>query len=154
MTPEALAAAERAITRIIFDYADAVDTGDMERLRRIFTHGTVRVDGLDARHSGGDAVVEMFRRHTRFFEDGTPCTKHVTTNLMIDVDPGGGRAAAKSYFTVLQARPELPLQIVIAGRYHDTFEYRDGAWWLTDRLEYCDLIGDLTHHLLDNPLPG
>jgi hypothetical protein len=126
MTPDAEAAAERAITRIILDYADAVDTGDLERLRDIFRYGTIRVDGIETQYRGGDAVVDTFRRYTRFFDDGTPSTKHVTTNLVIDVDPDGRRATARSYFTVLQARPELPLQAVIAGRYHDTFSSGTG----------------------------
>ncbi len=102
-------------------------------------------------YEGTQGVLEMFRSYTRFY-DGIPSTKHVTTNLMIDVDDSGRRATAKSYFTVLQARPELPLQVVIAGRYADTFERVDGKWYLTDRLEYCDLIGDLSAHIAGNPL--
>ena len=55
-------------------------------------------------------------------------------------------------FTVYQATPELPLQCVIAGRYHDTFEKVDGRWRFCDRLIIGDLVGDLTQHLRDNPL--
>ncbi len=151
MTPQERIAAEQAIARICYDYARAVDTGDLERLRHIFRHGKIRIDGVDDQHVGGDGVVEMFRRYTKFFDDGTPSTKHVTTNLLIDVE-GPERATSWSYFTVLQARPELPLQIVIAGRYLDTWEPRDGEWALIDRFEYCDLIGDMSQHIMDNPL--
>jgi hypothetical protein len=153
VTPPEVIEAEQAIASIVYDYARAVDTGNLERLREIFRYGAVRVDGVEQEFHGGDAVVEMFRRHTRFYEDGTPSTKHVTTNLLIDVDPSGERATAWSYFTVLQARPQFPLQVVIAGRYLDTFERRNEAWWLVDRFEYCDLVGDLSHHIMDNPLP-
>ena len=153
MTPIERIEAEQAIARIVYDYANAVDTGDLEKIREIFRYGAVRVDGVEEEHHGGDGVVDMFRRYTRFFPDGTPSTKHVTTNLVIDVDPGGDRATSRSYFTVLQARPELPLQIVIAGRYLDTFERRDDGWWLVDRFEYCDLVGDLSQHIMDSPLP-
>jgi hypothetical protein len=151
MTPQERIEAEQAIARIVYDYARAVDTGDLERLRHIFRHGRIRIDGVDDQHVGGDGVVEMFRRYTKFFDDGTPSTKHVTTNLLIDVE-SPQKATSWSYFTVLQARPELPLQIVIAGRYLDTWEPRDGEWALTDRFEYCDLIGDMSQHIMDNPL--
>ena len=152
MTPQERIDAEQAIARIVYDYARAVDTGDFERLRHIFRHGRVRVHGVDGEHTGGDGVVDMFQRYTKFFDDGTPSTKHVTTNLLIDVEDSGQRATSWSYFTVLQARPELPLQIVIAGRYLDTWEPRDGGWALVDRFEYCDLIGDMSQHIMDNPL--
>jgi hypothetical protein len=143
--------AEHEIAKIVYGYADALDTGDFERLGEYFRRGRVRVDGSDDVYEGTDGVLGMFRAFTRFY-DGIPSTKHVTTNLMIDVDDSGRSATAKSYFTVLQARPELPLQVVIAGRYADTFEQIDGTWYLTDRFEYCDLIGDLRAHIAGNPL--
>ncbi len=87
----------------------------------------------------------------RRYDDGTPRTKHVTTNLMIDVDDGAGAATAKSYFTVLQQVDDLVLQVIIAGRYHDRFERVAGEWRFVDRLIYSDLIGDLTHHLTVDP---
>ena len=143
--------AERAIEEIVYGYADALDTGDFERLGGYFRHGRVRIEGVDAVYHGTEGVLDMFHRFTRFY-DGIPGTKHVTTNLRIWVDPSGRSATAKSYFTVLQARPELPLQIVIAGRYADTFEVIDGEWCLTDRFEHCDLMGDLSAHLAGDPL--
>jgi len=145
--------AEREIEKIIYGYADALDTGDFDRLGQYFRRGQVRVNGLEAVYEGTDGVLGMFRQFTRFY-DGIPSTKHVTTNLRIEVDDSGESATAKSYFTVLQARPELPLQIVIAGRYADAFERIEGTWYLTDRLEYCDLMGDLSAHLAGAPLEG
>jgi hypothetical protein len=49
---------------------------------------------------------------------------------------------------VLQATGDLPLQIVAAGRYHDTFERVDGAWRYCYRdYSLLDLKGDLSGHL-------
>ena len=59
---------------------------------------------------------------------------------------------ARSYYIVLQARPDLPLQVIIAGRYHDAFEWSRATWRFTDRLVFSDLVGDLSHHLRGNPL--
>jgi hypothetical protein len=143
--------AEHEIEKIIYGYADALDTGDFDRLGEYFRRGKVRVNGVDAVYEGTDGVLDMFKSFTRFY-DGIPSTKHVTTNLRIEFDESGESASAKSYFSVLQARPELPLQIVIAGRYADTFERIDGKWYLTDRFEYCDLMGDLSMHIAGDPL--
>lgn len=43
----------------------------------------------------------------------------MTTNLGIEVDEAGGTAVARSYFTALQALPDLPLQPIVSGRYDD-----------------------------------
>ena len=92
----------------------------------------------------------MYRNSVVLY-DGKPCTKHVITNLIVDIDPSGQTASARSYFTVLQARPELPLQIIIAGHYHDRFARIDGAWHFTERVFFADLFGDLSHHLKGDP---
>jgi hypothetical protein len=74
----------------------------------------------------------------------------VTTNLILEVDEEAGRAAARTYWTVLQAVPGLPLQPILAGRYHDRFERRDGAWRFSERRYLIDLVGDVSQHMLSN----
>ena len=56
---------------------------------------------------GREAVEKIFRAMVRVYEDGTPRTKHVTTNIRIDVDDDAGTAEAHSYVTVFQALPDL-----------------------------------------------
>ena len=85
---------------------------------------------------------------TRLYEDGTPRTKHVTTNAIIEVDDAAGNGSARSYYTVFQQTDELPLQPIICGRYHDTFHRLDGVWWFDTRIMFVDLVGDLSQHLL------
>jgi hypothetical protein len=77
---------------------------------------------------------------------GVPCTKHVITNLVIALDGDG--ASSRCAFTVLQARPELPLQAILAGRYHDRFQRRGAGWQFADRLILADHLGDLSRHTL------
>jgi hypothetical protein len=79
--------------------------------------------------------------------DGVPGTKHVISNLTVEVDEPGTTARARSYFTVLQTRPDFPLQPIIAGRYHDHFERVDGVWRFADRQIIPDLVGDLSRHM-------
>jgi 3-phenylpropionate/cinnamic acid dioxygenase small subunit len=136
-----------AIANLIYAYAERLDAGDFEAVAEMFAHATFRSNSRPEVRRGSAAVLDVYRATVTLHENGTPCTKHVTTNLMIDVDAGGRTASARCYFTVLQARPELPLQAIIAGRYQDAFALFDGVWCFTDRLVLVDLLGDLRFHL-------
>lgn len=132
----------QAIKNLIFTYAELFDAGDWEGFGRLFEHGTFRPAGFDASFEGSEAVAEMIRGSVALY-DGSPATKHQITNTLIEID--GDTAAARSYFSVLQARPELPLQPVMAGRYHDRFERIDGRWRYADHVIFLDLIGDVRY---------
>ena len=142
-----------AISKLILTYAERVDLGDFEGVGELFEHSTYRSALGDevVSYTGSDAVQSTMEQMVRRYDDGTPRTKHVTTNLIIEVDDGAGAATAKSYFTVLQQVGDLPLQVIIAGRYHDRFERVGGEWQFADRLIYSDLIGDLSQHLTTDP---
>jgi 3-phenylpropionate/cinnamic acid dioxygenase small subunit len=97
--------------------------------------------------SGRDAVEKMLRDNLVVYDDGTPRTKHVTTNVAIEVDEEAGTAVARSYFTVLQALPDLALQPIVSGRYRDRFERHEGRWRFVERRVQTDLVGDVSGHL-------
>ena len=141
-----------AIATLIYAYAERLDAGDFEGLAQLFTHATLRSNRRPDVRRGRAQALALYTSTVALY-DGTPHTKHVITNVMIEIDAPSATATARSYFTVLQARPELPLQIIIAGRYHDRFARLDGTWWFTDRLIRVDLVGDLRFHLQRNPLP-
>lgn len=143
--------ASLAIANLVFLYAERVDLGDFDGVGELFAGATYRALAAGvASTTDGAEVAPLLRKMVITGEDGTPGTKHVTTNLIIDVDEGAGRATCRSYYTVLQAGPD-GVQPIIAGRYHDAFAYVEGAWRFTDRLIYSDLIGDLSRHLRRNP---
>ena len=62
-------------------------------------------------------VRQMYEMATRLYEDGTPKTKHLTSNVQIYVDDAAGTAHGSAYYCVTQATPELPLQVIITGHY-------------------------------------
>ena len=72
----------------------------------------------------------------------------MTTNAIVTLEEGARKAAARSYYTVFQQVEGHPLQPIICGRYHDTFQRIDGGWWFDTRLMIVDLVGDLSRHLL------
>lgn len=144
-----------AVTKLIYEYAARVDAGDFDGVAAMFEHATYRgvVDeNTVSSFSGIDEVRACFEGMVMRYDDGTPRTKHVTTNVVVDVDEAAGTATSRSYFTVLQGVEGAPLQIIVAGRYYDGFARVDGEWRFADRLIYSDLIGDLSRHLKINPL--
>ena len=143
---QGMASDQDAIATLIYTYAECLDAGDLEGVAALFARATLRSNLRPEVRRGTGEALETFRNSVALY-DGIPCTKHVTTNVIIEVDTHHSTAAARSYFTVLQSRPELPLQVVIAGRYHDQFGHSEGLWHFTERMIYVDLVGDLRFHL-------
>ena len=143
-----------AIETLIMTYAERVDLGDYAGVADLFDGATYRSAlGDDVMvQDGRDAVLNTFETLVRRYPDGTPRTKHVTTNVMVEVE--GDTASARSYYTVMQQTDVLPLQPIICGRYHDAFAKQGGVWRFTDRLIFSDLIGDLSQHLLVDVFGG
>jgi 3-phenylpropionate/cinnamic acid dioxygenase small subunit len=132
----------REIENLIARYAYLVDDGDFEALAVLFADADFRLnDGPAVR---GAAVASLARSALRVYDDGTPRTRHVTTNLLIETD--GEVATGRAYFTVFQALPDFPLQPIAAGRYRDRFVRRDGVWRFAARDVSTDLVGDVSRH--------
>lgn len=135
--------ARAAIAGLVAKYAELVDDGDLTGLGRLLADAVFA--GSGGAISGGAAIEQMLRDTIIIYPDGTPRTHHVVSNLVIDVD--GATASARSYVTVFQAVPGLPLQPIAAGRYRDRFACRKGRWHFTERRVDIRLVGDTSHHL-------
>ncbi len=136
------------IENLLYCYAERIDFGDLEGVADLFSHAVIRAEGAEGGAKGRDAVLQMYQKSTRLYEEGTPRTKHVTTNVIIEVAADARTASARSYFSVFQAMPEFPLQPIIAGRYHDRFERVEERWRFSERVMIPELFGDLSRHLL------
>jgi 3-phenylpropionate/cinnamic acid dioxygenase small subunit len=138
-----------AITALIHEYAERLDAGDLDGVAALFEHASWGSPGRGEPLRGAAAVRRGYDG-VIIHENGTPETKHVISNVTVELDEPAATASARSYFTVLQARPDLPLQTIIAGRYHDRFERDDDERWrFTERIIITDLVGDLSRHLRD-----
>ena len=134
-----VAAARREIERLIYHYAELQDAADWDAIAEMFEHGDFLADsGVGWR---GKEIAERRTENIITYDDGTPRTRHVTTNLTIEVDPERGEASAESCYTILQGPPALPLQPIAAGRYLDRFKRVDGRWRFSYRRSALDLPG-------------
>lgn len=141
--------ASRQIENLIYCYAERIDNGDLEGVAELFRKAEIVSTIHNVRHTGFDEVLQMYRRSCRVYEaTGTPLTKHLTTNVIIELDENGMEASARSYYTVIQATNSLPLQPIISGRYNDRFRRVGSKWEFASREMIVDLIGDCSAHLL------
>ncbi len=151
--------AETQIVNLLYCYAEHMDGGDLVGAAALFQHARIRVavgrqgspDGSTASNDGTvDAgfLLAFWQAAVVLYPDGTPRTKHVVTNPIIEIDEGAGTASCRSYYTVLQQTDDFPLQPIVSGRYHDRFECVGGRWRFSFRdYTLMDLVGDLSHHL-------
>jgi hypothetical protein len=134
-----------AITALVHLYAERVDAGDLEGVATLFADASYGADGGPERRGTGEVLAAL--RDAIILHAGVPRTKHVITNLTIEVDESAGTATARSYFTVLQATATLPLQTILAGRYRDRFARGTDGWRFAERRIFIDLVGELREHV-------
>jgi len=135
-----------AIVALVHGYAERLDAGDLDGVATLFADATYGRAGGPVRRGAAEvrAALDVIKLH-----DGCPRTKHVVTNVLVEVDTAAGRATARSYFTVLQETQALPLQTILAGRYHDRFARAGADWRFVERVIHVDLVGVLREHLVD-----
>lgn len=138
--------AMQEIEKLLNAYCDYADTGRFDDLAALLAHARLTIAGTDMTYSGAQGVRDMINQHVRLY-DGQLLTKHVLTNVTIDVDDDCLSAQARSSFILCQATPDLPLQVILTGRYHDQFRNHAGRWMFHHRDEIIDLAGNLSGHV-------
>jgi uncharacterized protein (TIGR02246 family) len=141
-----VASATEAVRALVVAYAERLDAGDLDGVAALFEHAVVRASRTGAELVGRDAVRRQYDPVIRY-DDGTPRTKHVLSNLEVRVDEPAGEAASRCVFTVWQATASRGLRPVLTGRYDDTFTRVEGTWRFAERAIHADLLGDLSQHM-------
>lgn len=136
-----------AITNLLYRYAELIDSGDLAGTAALFAKARVKVG--DEWFAGSAPMEALWRKSVRIYPCGTPRTKHVITNPIVEIDEAAGVATCRSYYTVIQATEDLPLQVICAGRYHDSFVRDDAGWHFATRdYSLFDHAGNMSAHLL------
>ncbi|MBU6269397.1 MAG: nuclear transport factor 2 family protein [Sphingomonadales bacterium] len=145
---DAMTDAAIAIPNLLYRYAMRFDDGDFAGAAALFDKGCVVAGGH--RVVGREAILAMWRTWVKTY-DGKPLTRHITTNPIIELDDDGRGATCQSQWTVIQAAPGFPLQIVASGRYRDRLGVDGDGWHFLER-EYLktDLAGDSSAHTLQS----
>ena len=142
-----------AIQNLLYRYCDRLDRGDLDGMAKLFANADVYLPADPKPIRDPARIAALYRQYTRIYPDtGTPKTRHVTTNVMIEPE-GETAARAQSYVIVFQATDSLQLQPVIGGRNYDRFERVDAVWRFRERRIESDLMGDLSAHMLQ-AIPG
>jgi len=134
------------VRNLLGRYCERIDAGDFTGVGELFEHGALADENGHELARGATAVAAFYAAGTKL-HDGSPRTKHLVTNTVLDIDEEQGSATARSSYLVLQQIGSDPLQAIITGRYLDTFEHAEGRWRFTERRFYVDLVGDLSEHL-------
>ena len=135
------------ITNLVYRYAELVDGADFDGLAELFSDAVLHTGGEPLR--GAAAIRENFASWVRVYPDnGTPHTRHVTSNLIIEVADDAQTAEARSYVTVLQYGPGNTLAPIFFVRYFDEFHRVEGAWRFASRRYVEPASGPAEDHLL------
>jgi len=132
-----------AIENLIYAYAEGLDRGDFDGVGALFADADYGPAGGEAVR-GRQAVADLLRASVQLYA-GVPATKHVTTNVRVELD--GRQAVARSYFTVFQAVDGRAPEVIVQGRYHDRFVADGAIWRFARRTIYMDALGDVSRHL-------
>jgi 3-phenylpropionate/cinnamic acid dioxygenase small subunit len=134
------------IFNLLYVYAERIDAGDFVGASALFAHADIAIRNTVAH--GSQPILEFFTTHMRVHADGTPRCRHVTSNPILVFSEDRTSATVRSYYAVLQATDVVPLQVIMAGRYEDTFEKAAGMWRFSRRMfGPANLIGDVGDYL-------
>ncbi len=133
------------ISNLLGEYTHRLDLGDLEGAAELFRYARIQTGPetwIDHK-----ALLQVWRDGVKLFDDGTPRTKHVCSNAVIDIDEDADSASSKSYYVVYQQTATLPLQAIAAGRYYDSFERVEGTWRFSERnYTLLDHVGNMEEH--------
>lgn len=145
----------REILNLVYRYPELIDAGDFEGVGELFAEATVVFEANMGREvvtmelHGKEEVQRNFESTTRRFpDDGTPHTRHIVTNPIVEIDEEAGTAVCRYYITVFQRTDDFPLQPVWSNRYEDQLLRRNGTWYFVHRRGFAHLPGDTSQHLL------
>ena len=118
--------AERAITRVIYRYAQGIDRRDFEQVRECYWP-----DGYDA-HESFEGTIHDYIAWLQKVLPNVAASTHQYGNILIDVDLAAGTAKSEAYCDNASVFPDgRHLQHFL--RYLDEWQRREGQWRILRR---------------------
>src|SRR5438105_401461 len=115
--------AQDDIRNLLYRYCEMIDAGNIDGLVDLFADAVLCGFEHDREWRGRDEIRAMYSVPGRGERTaGTRRTKHITTNVLVEVDEDAGTATARSYWVLLTSEsPDTPIHITLAGTYRDRF---------------------------------
>ena len=133
------------ITALVHRYGALLDAGDIDGVVALFSRATWRSAATGTVLRTPEEIRGVYEGIV--MHDGSPRTRHLMTNVVVEIDDGADEATGHSTYTVLQSvGPGDPIEIVVVGRYEDHYARGADGWHLTDRLFFVDLQADTSRH--------
>jgi SnoaL-like protein len=129
----ALMLARDELHQLVNSYCRAVDRADYDALRSLY-----HPDATDSHGSFSTGGVEQFIAQLRAAEPYVRVSQHniTTTNFVIEGDTARGEIYCLVFHTF--AGPEHDIDVMIGGRYLDTYARHDGRWKFFQRTIVAD----------------
>lgn len=130
-----------AISNLEHRFIELLDRRDYREVAKLFAHGSLSIsrpnDPNPVSATGEEAVAAML---TGMLPPPSPDSfgRHIASNLIVDVDPGGEKAKARMYTALHLIASGQPPRFVGLGRHMDELAFVDGAW----RFSQKSIIGD------------
>jgi 3-phenylpropionate/cinnamic acid dioxygenase small subunit len=138
------------ISNLLFQYAEYIDDGQLDSAADMFSHAQIKISSRQDQFIGKDELLALWKKIIILYPCGTPKTKHVITNPIIQIDESLGVAKVKSYFNVFQPDQNQVIHLILSGRYYDEFQLQNEKWVWTHRdYTHIDFAGNLSLHLKD-----
>lgn len=135
------------IRRLLNAYSFTLDSGDLDGFADLFARGEWVFDG-GAPLTGRQEVRDKLLSRVVLYSDGSPRTRHLSTNEDLRVDEAAGTAQCRRYVTVIEQTDALPLQVIYSGEYFDEFARDESGTWHYTRLSISrPFYGDLSQHI-------
>jgi SnoaL-like domain len=123
--------AKQAITEVLYRYCHAVDRIDSDLGSQVWHEdGIARYEDI-FEGTGSGFIDFVFEQHRN-----CDATSHQLTNILIGVD--SDRAESESYVTACIRA--FGLDVVVRGRYIDTWSRRAGQWRIDERRYTNDIM--------------
>ena len=132
----------------MYRYAEYIDAADFDAIAELFADAILTNEGVDGEIAGGAAIASSTERTNRVHDDGTLRTRHVTANVLVDIDEarrhGDGeivvRRAAADAGAPAAAHRDRPLPRSTSCATRD-------EWRFAQRHIIVDHVGDVREHL-------
>ena len=124
---------ERAILRLLHEYAQAMDAGDEQAWVDCFTPDAVFdvVEVVGGRRVHREDGHGDLARYIGAYPKPPEFRKHLVAHPVIDVD--GDTARMEAYWVLLERGSAGQPVLAAFGRYHDRLVRQDGRWRIAER---------------------